>query len=187
MKFFFTFLLIAVCYFNLSAQNRGLNFDGDNDYVTTTRVEPANFMTVELWFNPSAKAGGYQTMVYGGQLLYSIWNYGGTWAAGSTLYVELFNANFNQATISYVLPSSLANTWHHVAFTYNGTALIVYLDGAEVGQAALSGALLVTGGGYFVLSEPNYPYIGTIDELRIWDVARTQAQIQSANVFGNSG
>ena len=98
-------------------------------------------MTLELWFNPSAGSQSNQDLINGGQYNFSIWNYGGTWAAGSTLYVEFFTGGLFSASISYVLPSSLANAWHHVAFTYNGTALILYLDGVEVAQHRWSAPL----------------------------------------------
>ena len=79
-----------------------------------------------------------------------------------------------------------SNVWHHVAATYDGTWKL-YLDGAldaslAVGQpprsdsiqhAALGTAMNSTGvaAGFFQ---------GVIDEARIWNVARTQAQIQAS-------
>jgi hypothetical protein len=73
------------------------------------------------------------------------------------------------------------NQWHHVAATFNGSTLSLYADGALVNSMPFSGAIpnsnqstwLGIGGSYDVFS-------GTMDEVRIWNVARTQAQIQAA-------
>lgn len=192
MKSFFTFLFIAVCCFNLSAQNRGLNFDGVDDYVQINNpVRPATFITVEAWFNPSVSSiSPNQIMIDQGQYQWSIWNLGGTWAAGSSLYVELYNTVFESAIVTYMLPSSLANTWHHIAFTYDGASMKVYLDGVVVGQAPLTGSLATNTGHFLFLSSGStYMYKGTLDEVRIWDIARTQAQIQAAmntEIAGNT-
>ncbi|TFG66103.1 MAG: hypothetical protein E4H27_10255, partial [Anaerolineales bacterium] len=80
--------------------------------------------------------------------------------------------------------------WHHIAATYNGSCWAIYLDGVgetlngtpcpnatpesgSIQHAALAAGLSSTGApstGYFA---------GDIDEARIWNFARTQADIQS--------
>ena len=79
------------------------------------------------------------------------------------------------------------NTWHHAAATYDGTTWRLYLDGVldrslvvgafnpeatSLQHAAIGSALTSTGvaAGFFA---------GTIDEVRIWSVARTGAQIRA--------
>ena len=82
------------------------------------------------------------------------------------------------------------NVWHHAAATYDGTNWALYLDGALetnlfVGQpprsdsiqhAALASAL-GSGGTPGSASSPAGYFAGTLDEPRIWNHARSAAQI----------
>ena len=83
---------------------------------------------------------------------------------------------------------SNCKSWYHAAATYDGQSLGVFLNGVQEGittlgaprpprsdsiqHAALGSALTSTGAaaGFFA---------GVLDEARIWNIARTQAQIQS--------
>lgn len=72
------------------------------------------------------------------------------------------------------------NTWQHVAATYDGTTMTIYVDGNVV---ASSNAALTIGQSNQSLVIGNYtasgrPFIGTIDEVRIWSVARSETEIQ---------
>ena len=82
---------------------------------------------------------------------------------------------------------SADNTWHHVAATYDGSTWHLYLDGTDAGSlsvgkpanaatnvlTSIGSALTTTGtaAGFFA---------GSIDEVRIWNSARTLTQIQAS-------
>ncbi len=81
--------------------------------------------------------------------------------------------------------STIANEWHHVAVTYDGSVMRLYLDGvmdgrADVGpappasasqvEAAIGAAARLDGG-----VDGNFE--GLLDELRVWGRARTEAEI----------
>ena len=74
------------------------------------------------------------------------------------------------------------DTWYHVAVVYNGSKITTYINGLFNGEAELTGNLkqntekLTIGGTYWSDTDTTN---GSIDEVRIWSVARTQSEIQS--------
>jgi hypothetical protein len=73
--------------------------------------------------------------------------------------------------------------WAHLACTYDGATLIMYKDGIETGRRAGSGPIRDTGTAGTGLAKNNPSgdaLTGAIDELRIWRVARTEAEICAA-------
>ncbi|MGH7740925.1 MAG: LamG-like jellyroll fold domain-containing protein, partial [Candidatus Eiseniibacteriota bacterium] len=78
-----------------------------------------------------------------------------------------------------------SGVWHHVAVTYDGTWKL-YLDGTLDGSLAvnqplgsLSTVAVSLGTALTQAGAAAGSFDGALDEVRIWNVARTQAQIQS--------
>ncbi len=75
------------------------------------------------------------------------------------------------------------NRTYHVAMVYDGDTLKFYRDGCLMSKIAASGDLYQnnwdTRIGYYQNQIWNTNFIGYINEVRIWNVARTQAQIQA--------
>ena len=66
--------------------------------------------------------------------------------------------------------------WHHIATTFDGTNYILYMNGEVVDNNT------VTAGDTPAATPVRYigtDFIGKIDEVRMWSVARTQAEIQT--------
>lgn len=73
--------------------------------------------------------------------------------------------------------------WHHVAGTYDGATMRLFIDGLQVASLAKTGVLNPNSTGPIVIGQNTYnpgssTYEGVIDEVRIWSVARTASQIQ---------
>lgn len=156
-----------------------LNFDGDDDYVDFGNVSALNFgtgdFTIEAWLK-TAEAENYQGVL--GKLNSSSWvGYGWQMMAGGNLDFYL-NTQHNSVSGQ----SSLADdTWHHIATVRTGQDAMLYVDGRYVGKLTKSTnsdsvdtavnfalGLIYSGGGRLNC---------LLDDVKIYDYARTQAQI----------
>lgn len=87
-----------------------------------------------------------------------------------------------------VLPE---DEWHHIAATYDGSQMRMYVDGILKNTVSAPGAVATTnvstvkvhiGTGIHQTSPsvPIYLYKGDLDEIRVWNVARTATQIRQS-------
>ena len=94
----------------------------------------------------------------------------------------------SRRTLTATIPGAglSAGTWYHVAGTYDGSRLRVYLDGVELGNSACTGTVNVSsnaslplGVGALVeaVGEWEHAFPGTLDEVKIWKRALTAAEI----------
>jgi len=182
----------------------GLGFNGSNQYVdfgSAPSLGSATF-TLETWFNwtgsgstASTGSGGLNAIPLISKLVgefdgdtrdgnYFLGIQGSVLAADFEEGIGGASPGLNHP-VTGVTPIT-PNVWHHAAVTYDGTTWALYLDGALettlfVGQpprwdsiqhAALASALNSTGAatGFFA---------GVMDEVRIWNYARSSSQISS--------
>ncbi len=75
------------------------------------------------------------------------------------------------------------NKTYHVAMVYDGATLKFYRNGFLMSQVAATGDLIQNDWplriGYYFAELFNTNFLGYIDEVRIWNVARTQSQIRT--------
>jgi len=154
----------------IQAQNNALNFDGVDDFVNcgNPTAFQSNKITMEAWIK-AKPASGYRGIVTK-QGAYSLY------LSNNILISHLYNVTDLSTGINVA-----DDTWHHVALTLSGGMVTVYLDG--VARANYSGYIVNDQTKNLLIGEgaPDYgqAFNGSIDGVRIWNVARTQAQIQS--------
>jgi hypothetical protein len=86
--------------------------------------------------------------------------------------------NDGTALVTTTAPST--GTWHHVAYTWNGTSNTLYVDGvAVIATATAHDGAAVTGGFIGATSAVADFFNGSIDEVRIYDRALTAAEVSS--------
>ncbi len=193
--------LAIIGTFQLQAQplNNHLIFDGSDDYISLNNMDVSgNAITLEALINSSdlsncqysdcriiSKAEGLSTPDH-------YWMLSTNNSGANTVLRFRLKTNGNSTTLVATTGALSENTWYHVAATYDGAMMRLFLDGTEVGSTAKTGTLTTNSAvGAFIGANPpviDNPWKGEIDEVRIWNTARTQAQIQangSSELTGN--
>jgi len=75
--------------------------------------------------------------------------------------------------------------WYHLAGTYDGSAMTVSVNGVTILSRKVSGSLYIDESDLFIgRGDPEFSFgeyfHGVLDEIRIWNVARSQKEIQTA-------
>jgi hypothetical protein len=181
-------LLTSSFFSNAQYSGNGLRFDGANDYIQTgfPGISGDNARTIECWFKGSfssvqrffvdmgATSGGN-----GSRFSFKI-NPSATVAR-----IEIAGAGLNGVA------NIVNNAWHHLAVTFNPLASInkykIYVDGVLDVQGDLAPILNTSATAAIPLcigirADLNVTTVlnGSIDDVRIWNVARTATEI-SAN------
>lgn len=133
-------------------------------------------LTLEAWVRPTSNTNRY---IFCKDSTSTITPY--------ALYINGFsNLVFKIQTLfgadSIVSTKFLTNSvYAHVAATYDGSVMRLYINGDTAGTKAISGTLLPTFQPLFIgkRSDGLMPYAGDMDEIRIWDTCRTEHQIRS--------
>jgi hypothetical protein len=165
---------------NIQAQN-AVNFDGSNDYVQTTYdgvLGTAN-RTFEAWVNVSSSATANTAIVDYGQNAVGSRN---TFLVNPNNGLSFISGgtNANIGTAANVITS---NQWTHVAFVLNSGTGYLYVNGTQVGTGNLSNVNTPTTGVDLRIGQRvaggSIPFKGAIDEVRIWDYARSATEISN--------
>ena len=160
--------------------NKALSFNGTNAWVSvpdSATLDLTTGMTLEAWVKPSS-VGGWQTAVVKeqpGNLVYGM--YANTSANRSE--TEVYTGSATQSLVGTGALS--AGIWSHLAATYDGNMLRLYVNGAQVSQLLTIGTILTSNspvriGGNAIWGEY---FNGLIDEVRIYNRALSATEIQN--------
>ena len=159
--------------------NNWLNLPSHPSYVDIGDLDiPGNVVTVEAMINRTATYSG--GLLYAGDVVskhidYTDVNY---LLRPNTAEITTTNGYFRTPDICEIE----LNKTYHVAMVYDGSTLKFYRDGFLMSQVAATGNLFQnnwhTQVGLYDAIIQNTQFIGYINEVRIWNVARSQAEIR---------
>lgn len=185
-----TLLLTGISIFSanpVSAQcYSAVQLDGVNDYMHSPfSTYTFNTFTIEMWINSANYLANDIYVVINQSSHLGI----GGWQADGSFNIfgyGLSPSELNTGTGTTPTP----NTWVHVAYVYDGSNRIVYIDGNPVFTFPTTGTVTSgTGSNYGLVIGARFDatqqFTNTaFEDVRIWGVARTQAEI-SANMSTN--
>jgi len=158
-----------------------LAFDGVNDQVAVAdddTLDLSGAMTLEAWVRPTSSLAGWRTVVLKeqpGDLVYGLY-------AAATGYRPSGHVFVAGGDLRVQAPSALpANEWSHLATTYDGTTLRLYVNGAQVGSLTAAGPMSASDGPVRIGGNTVWDewFAGAIDDVRIYDRSLSASEIQS--------
>ncbi|MFH0736555.1 MAG: LamG-like jellyroll fold domain-containing protein, partial [bacterium] len=180
-----TYIINSVPFtiFTVSPPNRCLSFDGVDDYVyipisNWDVIGNGNF-TIECWINPWNFDGDYRVILGNqttDQFQFNLDN-GGM----SNARLELYAGGSNLFTGNLFWQS---NQWYHLAVIKSDNTVKFFRDGQLLGSGEHTASIGVISALYvgFRALTGHHPFSGKIDELRFWNIARSQNEIRE-NMF----
>jgi len=156
-----------------------------NDYISLSKSFPdMTSMTVEMWIY-SQKNSGEGVLLMDGDMTQAndlIFDMGPN-------YIEIRSDKSGSNLISgQISTQNLVGSWHHIAWVMNPSISYVYLDGTLVSSVNQTGSEVgyhssnPTIGYWYDMGPHTYPaysFNGNIGEIRVWNTALTQNQIQT--------
>ena len=156
-----------------------LSFNGTSAWVTVNDAASLDLttgMTIEAWVNPSALTGWRSVVLKEapGGLAYAL--YSGNNASRPAGYVHLADDIGVHGTTAMV-----ANVWTHLAVTYDGTTLRLFVNGVLARTQSAPGAAIATAGALRIGGNAPWGeyFRGLIDEVRIYNRALDVNEIQA--------
>ena len=150
-----------------------------NDWVTVNDAAALDVtqVTIEAWVRPTSLSG-WRTAVLkesASGLAYALYAYDNAPRPAGYL---------NIGGIDRDVPGASApplNAWTHLAMTYDGTTMRMYVNGVQAGTRAVTGTIAVSSSPLRIGGNAPWGefFAGQIDDVRIYNRALTAAEIQT--------
>jgi hypothetical protein len=152
-----------------------LSFDGDNDssYVNSFTLTGATAVTVEAWIYPTAYSTTSQVGSDHGVFIDSSGIFFYTFHTGY-LYFRFVDSANNYKWDGIAIP---LNQWMHIVGTYDTNTVKYYKNGVLVHSYSMYGNPLKNISGLCIGRTDTNCFHGIVDDVKIYNYARTQAQI----------
>lgn len=154
-------------------------------FTKSLGIRESGRFTMEAWFDP--KPGVTQGVIWNYSEAYQLFRVGNR---GLRMVLDRGNPGVSGSKFDVTVPDALtADAWNHVAMTFNGDRLQLFVNGVNVASVADTVSKItplplpdVTKVEFKSSTNGSNPQggAGAIDEVRVWNLARTQAEIQEA-------
>lgn len=164
---------------NTTASVNGINF-GASSLVRVANAPNLNFsssFTIETWVSRNA-GPGTRTILAKDSALGFIQYAMNLNDSNNLVFFMNTNTNFYQFTSKTAVPTGFS----HVAATFNGTRFVFYINGSVALDTTVASSTLVTNNYDLIVGNnatATAAFLGVIDELKLWNVARTEAEIRA--------
>jgi beta-galactosidase len=174
---------------------RALQFRGVGDYVDAGAdpvLDVNDQITVAAWVKTEDAANGEQNpFVTKGDYAYALKHFEGNciefFVYDASKPKQIGSGGWRSA--QFVVDASFNGVWHHLAGTYDGSKVKLYIDGVMVNEVAYSGSIMLSPGTPLYIGAnadwPDRGYEGAIDDVRIYDRALAGEEI--AEIFQTRG
>jgi hypothetical protein len=166
-----------------------LQLDGSNDYVdcgNSTDFNLTSQVTLAAWVKVNNIEGtGHECYITKGDTAYALKEPAGTGAIEFFIY----DGSWHSANITG-LTSSFDGAWHHLAGTFDGSNLRIYLDGVLQNTLAYSATISTNTANVNIGRDQDGGgrryYGGQIDDVRVYSRALTEAELQAVMTGGGN-
>ncbi len=166
----------------LVSQNTGLLFDGNNEFVKIDHkpvFNITNSFTIEAWI----LANQWKAEQWRGSIVTKDGpgpDAGYAFRCGDGGRLSFVMAIDNGWKEVFSDPIMNENQWHHVAAVYDNGNMSLYLDGQPIVSSSFTGTPSANDRDLFIGQSAGFAerfFDGIIDEVRIWNIARTDSEI----------
>jgi len=183
MKKILLLLFFFSTFYSIQAQNSGLMFNGSDENLIVqhkTDFDAQENFTIEAWIY----ANSWKNQSWAGSIVNKDEHvtvesgYGfRAGADGQLSFVMGTTSGWNE-----VLSGNVMNVeqWHHVAVTVGSGVLTLYIDGSQAASEPYTGTINTSDINVYIGESAGFAgrnWDGIIDELRMWNVTRTQAEL----------
>jgi hypothetical protein len=157
--------------------------DGEGDYIdvgTDAALDISGQITVAAWIKVESFEAEWQNIISKGDKSYRLQKF----RDQDTLEFACTGVVVPGTQWSNIRGSVSVNDgqWHHVAGTYDGSRMCLYVDGKVDVSSSCKGVIDVTEKSLYIgenSEEPNRFWNGLIDDVRIYNCALSQSDIES--------
>ncbi|WP_436925210.1 DUF7266 family protein [Halosimplex amylolyticum] len=157
---------------------RSYTFDGVDDHLridddSSLEMSDTDAVTVSMWVNKDTAQSGWTALFQHSDQSYNL-----QLENGNQPRFTIYDGSWNGATAGFGLGT---NTWYHVAGVFDGSTVTTYVDGQPVATTTATeiDSASTDLGIAENLDATGRHFDGKIDEVRVYDRALTDAQVES--------